>query len=148
MFGNIQGLVNPAAIAVTKANAFQAAKVVLGLNAATATCLQIAEKYTAWVLPQTNRALTMQQILGDVNFARFVEEVQNGTPAKTVDKVDKLLGGGGYGLSDSLLFGIPNWVLYGGAGYFAYTYYKKRGGIGFKMPAVPSATPAATGGVV
>ncbi len=137
MFLGLGNLINPAAIALTKSNAFQAARVVLGLNAPTATALSIAEKYTAWVIPQTNRALTVQQILGDVNFSRFVSEGQDSAKP---DKIEKLLSGGGsYGLTDSLAFGIPNWILYGAGGYFGYRYYKKKkasGGI-FKAVTAP-----------
>jgi hypothetical protein len=88
-------------------------------------------------------------------FARFTSEAKDGPPQKTIDKVDKLLGGGNYGLGDSLLFGIPNFVLYGGLGYLGYRYYKKKkaaGGLSFfkakpaAMPALPSpvAAPVAT----
>ncbi len=149
MFLGIGNLVNPAAIALTKTNAYQAAKVVLGLNAPTPTLLSIAEKYTAFVIPQANRALTVPQILGDINFTRFVSE---GKDAGEVSKLDKVLSGGSssYGLTDSIAFGIPNWVLYGGVGVLAYRYYrKKRAAGGLKLfggaaPAsvVPTAIPA------
>lgn len=136
-------LINPAAIALTKANAFQAAKTVLGLNAATATCLAIAEKYTAWVLPQTNRALTVQQILGDVNFSRFVSEGQDSAAGhkSTVDKVESALESK-YGLFDSLLFGIPNIAIYGGLGYLGYRYWKKRKAARGSATTAPLATAA------
>lgn len=147
MFLGIGNLVNPAAIQLTKANAYQAAKVVMGLNTDSATLRAVADKYTAFIIPRLNRAASVQQILSDLDFARFVSEGKDGPPQKTVDKVDKLLGGGSYGLTDSLFFGIPNWVLYGGGGYLAYTYYKKKkasGGFSFfktkttAAPALPS----------
>ncbi len=126
MFLGFSGLVNPAAIQLTKANAFQAAKVVLGLNAPTTTLLRVADSYTRFVIPQTNRALSVQQILGDVNFSRFISEGKDATDAKT-GKLDKILGGDShdFSLGGSALFGLPNWLLYGGAGYVAYRAYKK-----------------------
>ncbi len=126
MFLGVGNLVNPAAIQLTKANAYQAAKIVLGLNTDSATLRSAADKYSAFVIPRLNRAASVQQILSDIDFARFTSEAKDGPPQKTIDKVDKLLGGGNYGLGDSLFFGIPNFVLYGGLSYLGYRYYKKR----------------------
>jgi hypothetical protein len=139
MFLGLSNLVNPAAIALTKANAYQAAKVVLGLNEPTSTLLSIAEKYTAFVLPQTNRALTVQQILGDVNFSRFVDEGKNGPVdhPSAIAKVENALESK-FGLSDAFLFGIPNLVTYGALGYVGYRYYKKRQSAKAKPPALPA----------
>lgn len=137
MFLGIGNLVNPAAIQLTKANAYQAAKVVLGLNADSTTLRTIAERYTAFAIPRLNRAASVPQILSDLDFSRFVSEGKDGPPQKTIDKVDKLLGSSSYGLGDSLFLGIPNFVLYGGLGYLGYRYYKKKkatGGLSFFKP--------------
>lgn len=136
MFLGIGNLVNPQAIAVTKANAFAAAKVVLGLEEPQTTLMMIAQNYTNFVIPKTNRALTVPQILGDLEFSRFVSAAKDATNPSIESKIDKAVTSE-FGLTDSPL-GISNWIIYAGLAAGGYYLYKKK-----KLPFMKKQIPAA-----
>lgn len=152
-FGN---LVNPQAIALTRSNAYQAARIVMGIGAPITQAMSAAQAYTNFIIPKLNRAATVQQILGDLDFARFVSQAKDAADGSASDKVAKVEKeiSGEFGLGDHLL-GIPNYLLYGGllvGGYFYYKKKKKSGGFNwFKKKAlsapaslVPSPVPTTT----
>ena len=143
MFGNIGVLVNPAAIQLTKANAYTAAKMVLGLSTPQSQLVTVATNYTNSVIPKISRALSVQQILGDIDFVKFTAAAKDGTDSSVSDKIAKEESkiAGSIGFSDSPL-GVPNWIVYGGLGAAAYWYYKKRKKTGTTgASVVPSAAP-------
>jgi|SRR6187402_2301680 len=149
MFLGIGALVNPAAIQLTKANAYTAAKVVLGLNAPQTQLMKIAEDYTRHIIPRANRAPTVPMILGDFEFSKFVSQAKDGIDGAASAKIENTarMLGGSFSLGDSLLFGIPNYLLYAGLGAAGYWYVKKKKAAGWKLfskPASVSAVPAST----
>lgn len=128
MFGEFGVLVNQQAIALTKANAYTAAKIVLGTAAPQSQLVQVATAYANYIVPKVNRAQTVQQILGDIEFATFTSQATtpSGTAAageigKAKESIKSTLGIGEAPL------GIPNWLLYTGLAAGVYWYYKKRG---------------------
>ncbi len=138
MFGN---LVNPQAIALTRSSAYIAAKMVMGLAAPQAQLLMVANNYTKFIIPKLNRAATVPQILGDLDFSRFISQAKDATDSSLESKIEKGAKSiaGEFGLHDTPL-GVPNWIVYLGLGGAAYYFYKKRNGGGFK---IFGATPAA-----
>ncbi len=129
MFLGFHGLTNPQAIQLTKANAYRAAQIVMGTGAQQSQLYKAATDYTNFIAPKLNRYATVQQIITDPEFAMFVSRAKDGNETVS-EKIERA--NSAFGLSDSLLFGIPNWVLYGAAGFLGYQYYKKHG---FKLPA-------------
>lgn len=121
-------LVNQAAIALTKANAYTAAKIVLGTAAPQSELMQVAMAYTNYIIPKVVRAQSVQQILGDIEFSTFTSQATttSGTPAageigKAKESIKSALGIGEAPL------GVPNWLIYTGIAAAGYWYYKKHG---------------------
>ncbi len=133
-------LVNPQAIALTRANAYQAARIVLGISAPIHQAMKAANEYTAFIQPKLNRAATVQQILGDLDFAQFVARAKEAAEPSLSEKIMKAEKDmSGFSLQGNLL-GVPNWLLYGGLAVGGYFYYKKKkAGGGFKFFSTPAA---------
>lgn len=112
-------LVNKAAIALLQRNAYDAASVTLGHEASVATIQRIVEAYVKYVTPRTNSTLTLDQILHDPNFQAIIEANRDGGMTGSAAH------GGGWGLFDHAIMGLPNWLVYAGIGGAAYWYYKK-----------------------
>ncbi len=139
MFLGFSGLVNQQAIALTKANAYTAAKVVLGLNAPMVQLLKAASDYTAYAIPRLNRAATVPQILSDLKFAEIASQAKDSTTGSVSDKIAKAekAVSGSLALGDAPL-GVPNWLLYAGAAAGGYFLYKKKKASGWKFFSKPS----------
>jgi hypothetical protein len=112
--GEIDGLINPSAISLLKANAYQAAKQVLGARTKDDILYKVVDTYAAFTIPKTNRALTVFEIAHDMNFKRIAN--------KTRDD-EKSLGDTTKGLLSGLGV-IPKLAIYGVGGYAAYRGYK------------------------
>ncbi len=137
MFLGIGALVNPQAIALTKANAYRAAQVVLGTSAPQSQAMKAAVDYTNFIAPKLSRAATVQQILGDLDFTRFVTAAKEASDPSIESKILKAEKSMDFGLSGHVL-GLPNWLLYSGLGAAGYFYYKKKkSGGGFKLFSKP-----------
>lgn len=136
--GSLSNLVNPQAIQLTKANAYRAAQIVLGTSAPQSQLIQVASQYTAFVIPRANRALSLQQILGDVDFVRFTSAAKDSTDSSVSEKISKAekMVNGEFGLSESPL-GVPNWLVYAGLGVGGYFLYKKKKTAGWKFFSKP-----------
>ncbi len=138
MFLGFSGLVNPQAVALTKSNAYIAAKIVLGLNAPMVQLLKAAADYTTYAIPKLNRAASVQQILGDLEFARITSQAKDSTTGSVSDKIAKVEKEmTGLGLNAAPL-GVPNWLLYAGAAAGGYYLYKKKKNAGWKFFTKPT----------
>lgn len=133
MFTGVSGLmglgnlINASAVATLKANAYQAAKQVLGPKTKDSILMQASDQYAAFVIPKTNRALSVYEIVHDFNFVRIAKAAKE-TPDKSMASKFSAIESD-FSLGHSLIGGIPNWLLYGGLGYVGYRYYKnKKGG--------------------
>ncbi len=131
-------LVNPQAIQLTKANAYTAAKIVLGTSAPQSQLIQVATQYTQSVIPHANRALTVPQILGDIDFLKYTSAAVSGSDSSVSDKIAKAESSLKLGLGGSAL-GVPNWLLYTGIGVGGYFLYKKQKSSGWKFFSKPVA---------
>lgn len=126
--GDIGVLINQNAIGLLRANTYQAARQLFGPSAKPDILDKAVDAYTKFVVPRTNRALATPEILNDYNFKRIANAAKAGPKSGKDKALD--ISPGNFGLSDSLLFGLPNWLLYAGAGYAGYKYYKKKRGKG------------------
>lgn len=125
-FMGVGNLINANAISTLKANAYQAAKVVLGRAASEEALMKAADDYAAFVIPRTNRALNVGEIVRDFNFKRIATGAKSEASVK--GKVSKLIDTHDWSLGGSIFGNIPNLLLYGAAGYVGYRYYNKRKG--------------------
>lgn len=128
----IGNLINQNAIGLLRANTYAAARQFLGAGKED-LLNKVVDAYTKFVIPRTNRALATPEIINDYNFKRIANAIKAGPKDSGKGKALDI-SPGNFGLSDSLVFGLPNWLLYGGLGYAGYRYYKKKkGGKGFSL---------------
>lgn len=134
MFLGFGALVNQAAIAMTRNNAYQAAKVVLGPKASQDVLFKAADDFVRFVQPRTNRALQTVEIVHDMNFARIAKAAQSSEEKSLKDQIKEGADSLNIGLNDSLAFGIPNYLLYGAIAVGGFLLWKKKsGGKGFHL---------------
>ncbi len=143
MYG-LSNLVNQAAIQLTKRNAYTAAQIVLGTDAPKTQLMTVATNYTNSVIPKANRALSVQQILGDLDFTHFTAAAKDATDTSVSKKIaDAEKSMSSFGLAESPL-GLPNWLLLAGVGVGGYYLYKKKKSSGWKLFSKPTAAAVAT----
>jgi len=110
-----------AAIQLTKGNAFQA-RPSAGAQHPDVYLLSIAEKYTAWVL----RIPTRTERAADCGRREFLalhfRKSGRGQGDSWKDSEWRRVR-----LRDSLLLGIPNWIVYGGLGFVGTSTTKEEG---------------------
>lgn len=126
--GSLGNLINPQAINLTRANAYAAAKIVLGTAAPQAELIKVATNYTNYIVPRVNRAQSVQQILGDTQFSVFTSQASDhsgeGAAASQIKRTESQVAST-FGPAEAPL-GVPNWLLYGGVAVAGYFYYRKK----------------------
>ncbi len=119
-------LINQAAIALTRANAYAAARQVLGAKTPTDVLFTAADDYLKFVVPKTNRALMTPEIVHDINFFKIAKAAKSaGAEAKKEKDAGPLIEPGSFGLTESMFGDIPNYLIYGGVAAVGYWYYRK-----------------------
>ncbi len=127
--GGLGVLVNQAAISMTRANAYNAAKQALGPKASAAVVYEAGDNYLKYVIPRTNRALTVFEISRDINFRRMLDAAKEAGAAKAISKAkdaDPILDVSDYSLTGSLFGSVPNYLILGVAAAGGYWYWKKK----------------------